>query len=226
MLYSWLLFDADGTLFDYDTAESKALAATFHDSGIPFTVGYAKSYRQINAQIWSDFEKGQISQEELRSERFGRLFTALEIDADPLPFSDAYLTNLGNAADLIDGTQSLLQTLYKKYKLLLITNGIPEVQRSRLAHSTILRYFEVIIISGEIGIAKPDPAIFDAAFQSMGHPPRAETLIIGDSLTSDIQGGLNYGIDTCWYNPDQHPPNPAIPATYEIQTLAELHALL
>ena len=226
MLYSHLLFDADGTLFDYDTAESKALATTFKESRIPFTIDYANIYRRINAQIWSDFEQGKISQQALRSERFARLFQTLDIDADPLTFSVAYLTNLGNAADLIDGAIELLQALHDKYHLLLITNGIPEVQRSRLAQSPLLDYFETIIISGEIGIAKPHPGIFDAAFHAMGHPPKQETLIIGDSLTSDIQGGLNYNIDTCWYNPHQRPPNPTIPATYQIHSLSQLQLIV
>jgi len=226
MFYSWLLFDADGTLFDYDTAESKALAATFHDSGIPYTIDYANTYRQINAQMWSDFEQGKISQEALRSERFGRLFQALNIEADPVAFSDTYLINLSNAADLIDGALELLQALHGNHKLLLITNGIPIVQRTRLAISPIQHYFDAIIISGEIGIAKPHPAIFDAAFHAMNHPPKQETLIIGDSLTSDIQGGLNYGIDTCWYNPNNQLSDNGIIATYEIQILSQLETFL
>jgi 2-haloacid dehalogenase len=225
MSYSWLLFDADGTLFDYDTAESKALAATFRDSDIPYSAGYANTYRQINAQMWADFEQGKVSQEALRSERFGRLFHTLNIEADPVAFSDTYLINLGNAADLIDGAVELLQAVHANHKLMLITNGIPAVQRSRLAISPIQGYFDAIIISGEIGVAKPHPAIFDAAFHAMDHPPKSETLIIGDSLTSDIQGGLNYGIDTCWYNPHHRPPNPNITALHEIHDLQQLLSL-
>jgi len=225
MPYSCLLFDADGTLFDYDTAEAKALAATFTDSGIPYTHDYANVYRVINAQMWADFELGKISQLELRSARFGRLFQAINVDADPHAFSDTYLTNLGNAADLFPGALEIVDALHENYRLLLITNGIPKVQRSRLSRSPIQPLFEAVIISGEIGIAKPHPGIFDAAFQAMGSPPKEETLIIGDSLTSDIQGGINYGIDTCWYNPDRRPSDPKIPATYEIHRLNELLTL-
>jgi 2-haloacid dehalogenase len=226
MTYSHLLFDADGTLFDYDRGEAKALAATFEETGIPYIADYTNIYRQINAQMWSDFEQGKISQKKLRSERFGRLFHALNIRADPLLFSERYQTNLGQATDLIDGAPELLQALHENHYLLLITNGIPEVQRSRLSLSPIQDYFDAIIISGEIGVAKPDPRIFDAAFQAMGNPPKQKTLVIGDSLTSDIQGGLNYGIDTCWFNPEQHPPNPAIPATHQIHSLSQLPPLL
>ena len=226
MTYSHLLFDADGTLFDYDRGEAKALAATFQTAGIPFHADYTNTYRLINAQMWSDFEQGKISQQKLRSERFGRMFQALNIQADPLDFSRRYQTNLGQAADLIDGALELLQALHGRHHLHLISNGIPVVQRTRLSLSPIQRYLETITISGEIGVAKPHPAIFDAAFQSMGSPPKSETLIIGDSLTSDIQGGLNYKIDTCWYNPHQQPPNPAIPATYQIRSLSQLPLLL
>ncbi len=221
-MYSTLLFDADGTLFDYDTAESKALAATFSDSGLLFTDDYANTYRRVNGRMWADFERGLISQEALRSERFALLFQAIKVDADPLAFSEAYQANLGRAADLIPGSVELLDALHGRYRLLLISNGIPEVQYSRLALSPLEPYFEAIIISGEIGIAKPHPGIFDAAFQAMGYPAKEETLIIGDSLTSDIQGGLNYGIDSCWYNPEGRPANPDITPTYEIRTLGQL----
>jgi 2-haloacid dehalogenase len=225
MVYSHLLFDADGTLWNYDLAETKALTATFKASGIPFYIDYTNIYRQINAQIWSDFEQGKITQQKLRSERFGRLFHVLNIDADPADFSDRYLTNLGQETDLVDGALELLDALHGSHHLLLITNGIPQVQRSRLSLSPIQGYFDAIIISGEIGVAKPHPGIFDAAFQAMGHPAKGETLIIGDSLTSDIQGGLNYGIDTCWFNPHHNPPNSDIAALYEVQYLDQLLSL-
>jgi FMN phosphatase YigB (HAD superfamily) len=110
--------------------------------------------------------------------------------------------------------------------LALITNGIKEVQRPRFVQSALKDYFTVLIISEEVGTAKPDPAIFEAAFVQMGHPHRDEVLIIGDGLTSDIQGGYNYGIDTCWFNPTRAPRPVNIASQYEITHLTELIPLL
>jgi 2-haloacid dehalogenase len=222
-MYSWLLFDADGTLWDYDKAEAKSLSSAFVQSGIPFETDFGELYRKINGQLWVDFEQGKISQLDLRHERFGRLFSALGIKADAHAFSELYLRNLGNTTDLIDGALELLQALEGRFQMLLITNGIPNVQRSRLSQSPIEPFFEAVIISGEVGVAKPDPAIFDAAFAAMGHPEKKETMIIGDSLSSDIRGGINYGIDTCWYNPWKL-PGPDIRSTYEIHALDQLLA--
>jgi len=163
-----------------------------------------------------------ISQQRLRSKRFERLFHSLNVDRDPAAFSNEYLRQLGRGTYLIAGAEDLLAELDGRFKLLLITNGIPEVQRSRMAGSTIKQYFPKLIISGELGVAKPDPQIFDAAFNAMDYPPKNNVLIIGDSLTSDIRGGQNYGIDTCWFNPHGRTPAPGIKPTYEIQGLEQL----
>ena len=229
--YHWLLFDADGTLFDYDLAEAKALEGTFHNFKLPFHTHSADTYRLINRQVWDDFEKGQISAEVLRTARFERLFEALKINApgkrqSVLDFSRQYLQNLAQAGDLIPGAFETLETLRKKYRLGIITNGLQDVQRPRLAASGIAAFFDVISISDELGVAKPDPRFFQQTFEHMGRPPRETVLVIGDSLSSDIQGGNQSGLDTCWFNPTGSPSNPSIPATFEIRNLTELIDLL
>jgi HAD superfamily hydrolase (TIGR01509 family) len=112
--------------------------------------------------------------------------------------------------------------LYGHVGMILITNGLRTVQRSRLARSTIAPYLVDVVISEEVGAAKPDPRIFEVAFQKMGCPPRQEVLIVGDSLTSDIRDGHGYGVDTCWYNPRCLPHSPEIDVVYEIRALEEL----
>jgi 2-haloacid dehalogenase len=220
--YRWMLFDADGTLFDYDRAEASALEGTFRDFHLPFSPGTAGAYQAINHQIWLDFENAQISAEALRVVRFERLFAALRLQADAGPFSQRYLENLAQASDLMDGAEETIRALHAKYHLALITNGLKDVQRPRLARSAIAGCFEAVAISEEMGVAKPDPRYFDAVFDRIGNPPREAVLVIGDSLTSDIQGGINYGLDTCWFNPRGDPADPRFPTTYEIQKLDEL----
>ncbi len=222
MKYRWLLFDLDNTLFDFDAAELKALARTFPQFGHTYTPEVGEAYHRINHDLWQTFERGEITAVQLRTARFQRLFQAIGVDADPAAFSNVYLGNLAAFPDLIDGADELIPRLSRTHQLALITNGLSDVQWPRLAASPIGDYFTAVTISDEIGIAKPDPGIFDAAFAAMGQPAKNDVLIIGDSLTSDIRGGVNYGIDTCWYNPAGKPNPNGLTPTYEIRQLHEM----
>jgi 2-haloacid dehalogenase len=221
-----LLLDADGTLFDYERAEAAALAQAFADSGLPFEPHFLEVYSELNEEMWLAFERGEVSAEVLRVERFRRLFDVLGLECEAGQFSERYLARLGERADLIEGAEELLRSLYGRVGMVLITNGLQNVQRSRLAHSTLSRYLAGVVISEEVGAAKPDPRIFDVAFEKMGRPAREEVLIVGDSLTSDIRGGNRYGIDTCWYNPRHLPRSPGIDVVHEIRTLDELPGIV
>jgi YjjG family noncanonical pyrimidine nucleotidase len=224
--YCWLLFDADGTLFDYDQAETYALQQSFAQIDVPFDADCQATYRNINHQIWQDFEQGNITAERLKSKRFELLFEALSLKADARAFSERYLTNLSQATFLIQGAEETVRTLSEMYHIAMITNGLTKVQRPRFRESLLAPYIEATIISEEIGVAKPDPQIFDIAFEQMQHPTHDEVLIIGDSLTSDMQGGYNYGIDTCWFNPECLPNTTSITLTFEIQQIPELLNIL
>ncbi len=226
MKYKWLLFDADGTLFDYDRAEFTALTRALERVGLAFEPGHIEVYRHINAGIWQDFEAGRITQDRLKSRRFELLFEALDVTADPHLFSERYLHHLSECSDLIDGAGEVVQQLSGRAGLIMITNGLKAVQRPRFGRSPILDHFTDVMISEEIGSAKPDGAIFDEAFRRMGGPPKSEVMIIGDSLTSDIKGGLDYGIDTCWFNPLRKDRDPDVPCRYEIARLNELLSIV
>ncbi|MDX1503057.1 MAG: YjjG family noncanonical pyrimidine nucleotidase [Thermoanaerobaculia bacterium] len=220
-----MLLDADGTLFDYDRAEAAALAATWEELGLPREERLLPAYREINHRLWRSYERGEIEQAAIPGERFARLLTALGHDADAGRASSLYLRALARQTHLLDGALRVVSRLARRAELALVTNGLAEVQRPRLAASPLAPFFEVVVISGEIGAGKPDPAFFDAAFRRMGDPPRRQTLIVGDSLTSDIEGGRRYGIDTCWLNP-RGAEGDGRPLTYEIRELAQLERLV
>jgi 2-haloacid dehalogenase len=226
MKYQWLLFDADGTLFDYDRAEAAALAGTFVQSGLDFEPACAQIYRRINADIWLEFERGAITAQRLRTRRFELLFAALGLSFDAEEFSARYLRNLGGETYLMAGAEDLIKGLYGRAGLVVVTNGLTDVQRSRLSRSSISRYLTDVVISEEIGAAKPDRRFFDIAFRRMGQPPKSDVLIVGDSLTSDIRGGSDYGIDTCWFNPGRLPRPAGLGIRYEIGKLREVRHIV
>jgi 2-haloacid dehalogenase len=226
MKYDVILFDADDTLFDYGLAEGHALHRTFLSFGLPTGAeDYAASYKVINQALWRDLEQGRITSAALRVERFNRLFAEHGLDLNPQEFSDAYLRFLGEGTFLIQGAVELCGEL-GNCRLAIITNGILEVQTSRIQGSALCDTFEQIIISEEAGCQKPETGIFDYAFAKLGITGRDRVLIVGDSLTSDIQGGINYGIDTCWFNPLGKINESGIQPTYEIHSLHQLPEII
>lgn len=226
MKYTCLLFDADGTLFDYDQAETRALQATFENCGQAFHQAWLDDYKKINQNVWLEFEKGVLAADELKIKRFRLLLEKVNIEADPKTFSQNYLKNLAGQALLLEGVEDTIRSLHGIYRMAIITNGLSQVQRSRFKKSTIGAYFAEVIISEEVGAAKPDTKIFDIAFSRMDFPRKEDVLIIGDSLTSDIQGGCNYGIDTCWINPGKTGRQTDLAIQYEIKCLPELVNIL
>lgn len=224
--YDWLLCDADNTIFDYEAAEAAAIETTFRQNSVPFETGHLETYKKINEELWLDFEKGLVTQERLKIVRFERLLSALGIELDASSFAAGYLSNLSSRSDLVEGAHEMLEKMHGKLGILIITNGLFEVQRRRLALSTISALVHDIVISEEVGAAKPDGRIFDVAFEKMGNPEKASVLLVGDSLTSDITGGNAYGIDTCWFNPHGKPADPQVPCTYEIRSLAEVTSIV
>jgi 2-haloacid dehalogenase len=220
--YPWLFFDADGTLFDYDRAEATAFRRTFELLHFPFEDSHLDTYQKINRALWKALERHEITPAALRVRRFEQLLDALQLSGSADDLNIAYVEQLGLCTDLMDGAYEVLQTLHGTSRLAVVTNGLEAVQRSRLMRSTIYPFIIELIISEEVDAAKPHPAFFDAAFARTGNPPKRDVLIIGDSLTSDMQGGADYGIDTCWYNPAGEVKPGRLSITYEIRHLRGL----
>lgn len=227
MKYEVLLFDADETLFDFKKGENFAFLKCVDDFNLSEDKdGCIKLYKEINTFIWQEYEKGTITSKDLRVDRFRRLFKALGIERDAKEVSDAYMRYLGMSTFLFDGAEELIRDLSKDYRLVIVTNGLKETQTNRINKSTIGKYFEAVIISDDIGIAKPNPRIFEYALDSINYKDKSKVLMIGDSLSSDIKGGINSGIDTCLYNPERKVNNSDIKPTYEICKLEDLKNIL
>lgn len=224
--YTWLLFDADGTLFSYDGAEEEALKNVFNHYGLPYSEEIVQRYKRINQEMWGRLEKQTISLLQLRWQRFADLFAEIGIEQDAMMFSETYLYYLGQSAHLIPGTLEILERLDGKFNMAIITNGITDVQLSRIRLSGLDRYFPHVFTSEAIGVFKPAIAFFDAVFEGIGHPPKDKVLVIGDSLTSDMAGGVGYGLDTCWYNPHRDVDEVGLPINYEIEDMKELFEIL
>ncbi len=221
MRYSTVLFDLDHTLFDFDASEEAAFAATLHRAGIDSPNGLAELFTDINVVLWAEVERGTLTPNEVRTLRFEQLIDRGGIDADPVTMADDYVEGLGAFGDLYPGARAVLEELAGRVRLGLVSNGIGEVQRARITRLGLDRYFDAVVISGEVGTAKPGTAIFDIAFTELGNPARGTAIMVGDSLSSDIRGAMGYGIDTCWYAPGDAPdPDPS--PTYRIGNLAEI----
>lgn len=227
MKYDVILFDADETLFDFKKSEREAFKNAMLDFGIDYEESYhLKIYQTINTSIWKEFEEGLITQAKLKVERFKRLADHLQVTFDAEAFSKCYMRHLADGSFLYEGSLELVESLSKTCKLSIVTNGLTDVQTKRIRHSMIAPYFQDIVISEEVKVSKPNPAIFEHALNNLDHSNKCTVLMVGDSLTSDIQGGINFDIDTCWYNPNQVVNATKIKPTYEAKNFEELKTFI
>lgn len=194
-----LLLDADNTLFDYDRAEADALCGALTECGLPYNQEILRAYHRINDALWKEYEKH--GQGDLWACRFEKLLRFLNRTGDGTQLNRIYLQHLGEQTHLIPGALEVCKTLSQLCQLVIITNGTPQVQRRRFQLSPISEFFSHVLISGELGVQKPRREFFDKVFDLLGQPDPQRILVVGDSLTSDIAGGLGYGLASCWYNP-------------------------
>ena len=221
-----VLLDLDDTLLDFHRAEAEAIRHTLSEIGIDPTDDTVRLYSRINRSCWEKLELGEYTREEVLHKRFELLFNTLGTTGDPHATQKLYEYRLSLGAYYLDGAEELLNELYGKYRLYLATNGIVNVQSRRIKDSGIGRYFDGIFVSERIGYNKPDKRFFDIAFSEIPDFVLEETVMIGDSLTSDIKGGLNAGIKTVFFNPKAQKNDTGITPHYEISSLSELPKLL
>ncbi len=221
-----LLFDADNTLFDFTMCERIALETTFAQHGYTLTEEIRETYDRINTDLWKKYEQGLMDRKTVIYSRFGLLFKELGIEEDGIRFEDVYQDLLGQQHILIPHAKEVVEHLYSRYDLYIVTNGVTVTQLRRLKDSGIDRYMKGIFVSEATGYQKPMKEYFDYCFERISGFEKEKTLIIGDSLSSDIKGGNNAGIKTCWYNPFRLKKESEIKVDYEIQSLMELYELL
>lgn len=202
MRYNTVLFDADQTLLDFHRSEYEAISETMLLHGVNPSDENVKLYSKINLSLWKALERGEIEKQVLVYRRFELLLESLCVEGDAKQMAQTYVESLSNKGYLLSGAKEMCEYLYGKVKMYIVTNGIESVQRSRYSICGIEQYFDEIFISGEVGYEKPSAKFFEYVAEHISGFDKKSTLIIGDSLTSDMKGGLDFGIDTCWYAPN------------------------
>ncbi len=225
MPYTHLIFDFDHMLFDTDQSEALSFQHALRSHGVADPEPLLGHYQRINQGLWREVEKGTISPNEVKSQRFATLAAEADLPYDPEAVAESYTAGLCDHGELYDGAGELVMSLADTFTLAMVTNGLGPVQRGRLDRIGLGGVFEPLVISGEVGVSKPRPEIFQLVFDAFPDTPRSNFLMIGDSLTSDVAGGRNAGIDTCWY--DRHGANesPEEP-THRIESISDLCSLL
>ena len=221
-----LLIDLDNTILDFNAAERCAITRALTALGVPVDDELLSRYHVINMRHWEMLEDGLLTREEVLVKRFEALYRERGVTADAFKTRRLYESMLAEGHWFVPGAQELLDALYGKYRLFICSNGVGSVQDGRIASAGIGPYFEDVFISERIGGNKPERAFFDACFARIPSFSREKTLIIGDSLSSDIRGGVNAGITTCWFNPQGRANPGPIRPDYEIGSLAEFPPLL
>lgn len=221
-----VLFDLDDTLLDFHRAEKRAITRTMRECGLEPDEERVALYSRINREQWKLLERGLITRDEVLTRRFSLLLEALGAEGDPRAMRAIYEKNLSEGHFFMPGALETLDRLSLKYPLYLVSNGTARVQDGRLRSAGILPYFREVFISERMGYVKPQKEYFDCCFAVIGEDKRPGAVIVGDSLTSDIRGGINAGIHTVWYNPEGKPADPDTPPEVTIRALSELEEAL
>ena len=225
-MFEYLFLDLDDTILDFQKAEALALSKTLESFGLNPTEEVLRRYNKINKAHWEALERKELTRDQVLLGRFQGLFSEFSVDADPEKVARAYERNLSIGHWFLPGAEEAVEHLSKKYKLYLASNGTASVQKGRMTSANLYRFFEKVFVSQEIGANKPSTEYFERCFSQIPGFDKRKAIIVGDSLTSDILGGQNAGIATCWVNPRHKERRPDIRVDYEIEALSQLEALL
>ena len=225
-MIEFVFLDLDDTILDFHKAEALALGDTLRVLDIEPTAERLTLYSRINAEQWRRLEAGEITRAQVLTTRFARFCDIIGVQRSCDEAQRLYEARLSKGHYFIVGAEEMLQSLSNRYALYLVSNGNLRVQQGRLKSADIGRYFRAMFISEQLGADKPSRVFFDRCFAQIPGFCRERAIIVGDSLTSDIRGGINASIRTCWFNPHGKPADSETPADYEIHALRELEPLL
>ena len=201
MRYQYLLIDNDNTIMDFNAAEAKALIDVLQNHGLPTDDATVHTYHEINDALWKALERGETTQPKLKVERFRQLLTVLgREDIDPAAMGAEYAAGLGNHADLLPGAAEFIRAVHGRMKIALVSNGVSAIQRGRLAKCPLTPLFDAIVISEEVGAAKPDPKLLYVAMDMLGCTDVSTAVMMGDSATADIPAAVNAGVDSIFFS--------------------------
>ncbi|MDL2323684.1 YjjG family noncanonical pyrimidine nucleotidase [Ruminococcaceae bacterium OttesenSCG-928-A16] len=220
--YYCLLLDLDGTLLDFKAAEREAITEILVEAGLESGQQQAEEFSEINSQLWAALERGEIKKEQLGPERFARFLVATGQTGNAAQLNKIYMDRLATKAMPMPGARELLEELAEFATLAVISNGNQRIQLSRLQQSGLMPYFDEIFVSEKLGVNKPSAKFFDLALKYLGIKNREKVLVIGDSLTADIQGGINARLDTCWCNFTGEENHAGVTPTYTVQNFMQL----
>ena len=222
-----LLIDIDGTLLDYRQSEALGISAIMDHYGVTPTPELAAHYHDVNQSFWEKYEKGEITRAQINEGRYPAFFGELGVEVDPEVCEEIYQNFVNNRLVPVEGAEDMLRYLSGKYLLYSASNGYSDKQRERLRKAGMIFYFTDIFVSQETGSQKPQKEFFDYCFARMpAGLIRDEVMIIGDGLTSDMRGGNNAGIHTCWLNAYGEVNHAGVSIDVEIHSLAEIRNFL
>lgn len=218
MKYQWVLFDADETLFSFNSYLGlKAMLARYQ---IDFTEQDYEEFQAVNKPLWVAYQNNEITAQDIQTRRFAKL--SMQTGVTPQQLNQELMVEMALVSKPLEGVIEMLNALYGRIKMGIITNGFTDLQQKRLENTNTMHFFDIVVISEQIGAAKPDRQVFDYAFALMDECDRTKVLMVGDTLSSDVLGGNNAGIDTCWLNISKKENNTHIKPTYEIHAIKQL----
>ena len=224
-MYKYLLIDCDDTILDFGKSERVAIAIIMNKYGVAPTSDTIEEYVKLNEGYWQKFEKGEITKERLLELRFIEFFQKHGINVNGKRINREYLDTLTYNVFIIDGIEDVLKYLKDKgYKLYIITNGVKKTQVARWNQTNLMQYFDGAFISEDIGYFKPQKEYFEYVVNSIGDYDLSKYLVIGDSISSDIMGGINYNIDVAWFNPKRKKSK--IKVDYQFNNLNDYYKFL
>ena len=225
--YTTILLDADGTLLDFEAAEKEALTCLYKEAGISVNEETLSVYSRINGMLWKKLEKNEVTRQELKDTRFSLTFKELGLNRnDGIELSKKYQQELGKQAQLLEGALETVKKLSESFELAIITNGNTDTQYSRLEASGLMPFMKHIFVSEEMNVQKPSREFFEKVMSQIKEKDSSCILVVGDSLTSDIQGALNANLDSCWINPENKKVLNGIVPTYTISSINEIFVVL